>query len=170
MRRLLLSCKLHSTSSGTIFITITPKEYRRLSEREIWLERKSPARWSSCCNFPHSSSSTCRAVLSICRLGLVVLNGKLFFNKLRQAQWRCSLEHWWREDCWSLDYWFLNYKWPHGYSRKAENEKEREGRVMCFCKLAPHKSDMQPSREKPGKRGMHTHKDRDRGLNMKWNV
>lgn len=113
-RCLLQSCKLHSTSSGTIFITITPKEYRRPSEREIWLERKSPARWSSCCIFPRSSGSVCRAVLSICRLGLVVQNGKLFFNKLRQAQWRCSLEHWRKEDCWSLDYWFLNYKWPHG--------------------------------------------------------
>lgn len=28
---------------------------------------------------------------------------------------------------------------------------------MYFCKLAPHKSDMQPSREKAGKRCMRAH-------------
>lgn len=42
-------------------------------------------------------------------------------------------------------------------SRKAENEKEGEGRELYFCKLAPHKSNMQPSREKAGKKGAHAH-------------
>lgn len=36
--------------------------------------------------------------------------------------------------------------------------KSEKGGEMYFCKLAPHKSDMQPSREKAAKRrDAHTH-------------
>lgn len=43
--------------------------------------------------------SVCGAALSVCRLGLAVQSGPLFFIRLRQVQGRCSLEHWagWRE-------------------------------------------------------------------------
>lgn len=41
-----------------------------------------------------------------------------------------------------------------GKVRRLENEKERDGREMYFCKLAPHKSDTQSSREKAVKNGV----------------
>lgn len=47
-----------------------------------------------------------------------------------------------------------------GKVRRLKNEKMRDGREMYSCKLAPHKSDTQSSREKAVKNGVRAQTDR----------
>lgn len=112
-----------------------PKQPRR-QKTPVWKtkeeERDGPAEKTSKVGQAflfHIHLTVGNAALLVCHFGLAAPSGPLFSIRMRQVERKCSLESsaGWREDCWSHVYWFLNYKWPHGWSKKAENENDREG-------------------------------------------